>query len=107
MVDVLIIASSCICTIGNIVVFQNISFILLFDENVKLFKTEENEKILYVFVAVVFTILTVTLNMKQVSYVSRITMVFTLSVLVYVLFDTLISFYFYELEQEKIHIIIK
>lgn len=83
-------------------VIQNLLTILLFDDNIKVFKTEEHEKMMYVLICGVLITLTNMLNMKQLSYMSRITMILTFVACMYVLFYTLISFYFHELEQENL-----
>lgn len=81
--------------------------VLLYDDHINVFKTEEHEKIMYITLVGILLFVQSSLNMKQLSYVTRVAMIPVFTVLFYMLFYTLISFYFYELEQDKMESLLK
>lgn len=81
--------------------------VLLYNDHINVFKTEEHEKMMYITLVGIMLFVQSSLNMKQLSYVARVVMIPTFTVLFYMLFYTLISFYFYELEQEKMESLLK
>ena len=81
--------------------------VLLYDDHINVFKSEEHEKIMYITLVGILLFVQSSLNMKQLSYVTRVAMIPVFTVLFYMLFYTLISFYFYELEQDKMESLLK